>query len=199
MFNSVLAVTNRHLCPNTFLEQIRNVVSLHPAALLLREKDLPQIEYKTLAESILQICEDAGTPCILHTFDQVARTLHCASIHLPLSYLENHPSAIEGFETVGVSVHSLKQAQRAVSLGATYLVAGHIFPTACKPDLPARGLAFLQTVCQAVSIPVYAIGGVTPQNAPQCMQAGAHGVAVMSGMMQRLSDWNTGLPNHLIL
>lgn len=111
-------------------------------------------------------------------------------IHLPLPYLLEYPQAAQGFETVGVSVHSTDEAKEAIRLGATYLTAGHVFLTDCKKGVPARGLDFLRAVCDAVPVPVYAIGGITPQNAPDCLAAGASGVAVMSGVMNRLSDWN---------
>lgn len=83
-----------------------------------------------------------------------------------------------------MSVHSVEQAVRAQQLGADFLIAGHIFPTDCKPGLPPRGLEFLGQVCRAVTIPVYAIGGITPENAPLAVKAGAAGVCIMSGAMK---------------
>ena len=85
---------------------------------------------------------------------------------------------------IGASVHSPEEAVLAEKLGASWLIAGHIFATACKPDLPPRGLDFLRNVCSSVSIPVYAIGGITPERLPAITQAGAAGCCVMSQMMQ---------------
>ena len=85
---------------------------------------------------------------------------------------------------IGASVHSPEEAVLAEKLGASWLIAGHIFATACKPDLPPRGLDFLRNVCSSVSIPVYAIGGITPERLPAIMQAGAAGCCGMSQMMQ---------------
>lgn len=190
MFDRVLAVTNRKLCQGDFLTQIERIAAAHPAGLVLREKDLDENAYRVLASDVLRICDAHGVPCMLHRFDAVARALGCPRIHLPLPYLLEHPQAAQGFETVGVSVHSADEAIEAVRLGATYLTAGHVFLTDCKKGVPARGLDFLRAVCDAAPVPVYAIGGITPQNAPDCLAAGASGVAVMSGVMNRLSDWN---------
>jgi thiamine-phosphate pyrophosphorylase len=77
----------------------------------------------------------------------------------------------------------VEEALRAQNAGATYLLAGHIFATGCKPGVPPRGLAFLQEVCQASALPVYALGGIDAANARACIQAGAKGVCVMSECM----------------
>lgn len=184
MFEHVLAVTCRALCPDALPEQLARVAAAHPAGILLREKDLSEAAYETLSAEALRICRAENVPCILHTHAAVARRLGCGAIHLPLSVLAADSACAHGFSTVGASVHSVGEAETAVRLGATYLTAGHVFPTDCKAGVPARGLDFLRAVCAAVPVPVYAIGGITPQNAAACMAAGAAGVAVMSGCMR---------------
>lgn len=132
MFDRVLAVTNRKLCQGDFLTQIERIAAAHPAGLVLREKDLDENAYRVLAGDVLRICDAHGVPCMLHRFDAAARALGCPRIHLPLPYLLEYPQAAQGFETVGVSVHSADEAIEAVRLGATYLTAGHVFLTDCK-------------------------------------------------------------------
>ena len=88
------------------------------------------------------------------------------------------------FSALGASCHSAQDAQLAASLGCRYITAGHGFATGCKKDLPPRGLDFLQEGCRAVSIPVFAIGGIGPENAARAAKAGAAGVCVMSGLMR---------------
>jgi thiamine-phosphate pyrophosphorylase len=63
-YKNVIAVTNRSLCQRPFAEQIERVCSLHPKAVILREKDLPEEEYSRLAEQILEICKRYQVPCI---------------------------------------------------------------------------------------------------------------------------------------
>ena len=85
--------------------------------------------------------------------------------------------------TLGVSVHTVAEAVRAQELGATYLMASHVFPTACKPSDPPIGTDTLKDICNAVKIPVYALGGVTPQTISQLEGIPIKGVALMSGLM----------------
>lgn len=90
------------------------------------------------------------------------------------------------FSETGCSVHSVEEALEAQRLGATYLTAGHIYTTDCKKGLPPRGLDFLRSVCKAVSIPVYAIGGIHPgtKQLSEVMNYGAAGGCIMSDMMK---------------
>ena len=186
----VLAITNRHLCNNDFLEQIQNICSLNKkntviksVSIVLREKDLSENNYKDLADKVIKICEKNNTECILHTYYKVARELNCKKIHLPLHVLKFNPDIYKEFDEVGVSIHSVSEAIEAVNLGATYITAGHIFATDCKKDIPPRGLSFLSSVCSSVNIPVYAIGGISPENAEKAINAGAEGICIMSGLM----------------
>lgn len=81
---------------------------------------------------------------------------------------------------VGVSCHSLEAARSAVSAGADYIFFGPIFPTPSKASFGApQGLDRLSEVCASVTIPVLAIGGVTPENMPACLSAGASGIAAI--------------------
>lgn len=183
-FKNLLAVTNRKLCTRPFLEQVDWLASCHPAGIILREKDLTEEEYTLLAGQVLAVCEKHGTPCILHTWPDAARRLGCPDIHLPLWKLREAAGTLGDFRKTGASVHSVEEAKEAEDLGASYLTAGHIFPTDCKKGVPARGLGFLREVCGAVSIPVYGIGGVTEENAGEVLRQGAAGYCVMSGVMR---------------
>lgn len=184
-FKHMLAVTDRRLCTRPFLEQVDWLASCHPAGIILREKDLTEDAYQHLAQQVLAVCEKYQTTCILHTWPEVSRKLDCPNIHLPLWKLREAAGRLTGFERIGASIHSVEEAKEAECLGATYLTAGHIFLTDCKKGVPARGLGFLRGVCEAVSIPVYGIGGITEENAGEVMRSGAAGFCVMSGVMRQ--------------
>ena len=83
----------------------------------------------------------------------------------------------------GKSVHSTIEAMQAEAAGVDYVMFGHVFPTASKANLPARGLEALQQVVQQVRVPVLAIGGIYPTNVSEVLAAGAAGIAVMSGIL----------------
>lgn len=198
--DNIIAITNRHLSSRPFMEQLERVCKLHPHAIVLREKDMPEAEYLSLACDVISLCKEYDVQCILHSFINVAMELEHPYIHLPLPILENYSHNMSMnqhfFKLVGTSVHSVGDAIKAEQLGATYLTAGHIYATDCKKGLPPRGLGFLENVCNAVLVPVYAIGGINiaasesdntklivPRLA-EVMECGAAGVCIMSGMMK---------------
>lgn len=179
----VICITNGALCGGGFLERVELIAAAKPAAIILREKQLSPEDYKRLAQKVLKICGDNGTPCVLHGFAREARELGAEALHLPLEKLKSDPDCIKYFAAVGCSCHSVEDAAEAERLGCKYIIAGHIFPTECKKGVPARGLGFLEEVCSAVSIPVYAVGGINADNAAKAVAAGAAGVCSMSGFM----------------
>ena len=180
----ILAVSNRQLCSNNFLEQIEKIAVAKPSGIILREKDLMEEAYKMLALSVMEICQAYGVRCILHSFVNVARDIGCRAVHLPLPVLKNEAANLREFEIIGASVHSIEEAIEAERAGASYITAGHIFVTGCKQSLAPRGLTFLRNISKKVHIPVYAIGGITPENTNEAVNAGAEGVCIMSGFMQ---------------
>lgn len=182
----IFCVTNRSLCKADFLQQLRRIAGAKPDAIVLREKMLSEDAYMQMAEQVFSICQENQVQLICNTFIRVAERL-AVPVQLPFSALSQTDSLSVPF---GVSVHSVEEAIRAEQAGAAFLIAGHIFATACKPDLPPRGLLFLQEICQAVSIPVLGIGGIHVQNAAWILQTGAAGFCIMSDFMQTdVPEW----------
>lgn len=197
----LIAVTNRNLCRDNFLERIEAIVQTDVSALILREKELRQEEYELLAREVLSICEQYNTECMFHFFaDSLFIKTH-GCIHIPLWILKENKDIRRNYSKIGVSIHSLKEATEALALGADYLVAGHIFETNCKKGLKPRGIDFLREVCENVDIPVYAIGGITEKNIRQIKDAGASGGCIMSEFMKRndLNDFGKKIRNELNL
>ena len=183
----IIAVSNRKLCERPFLEQIERVCQMKPQAIILREKDLSEEEYRILSEEVLSVCKKYEIPCILHKFWKTALELECTSVHLPLPILQKiTDEEKKKFTKIGISIHSVEEAKEAEQLGASYLTAGHIYATDCKRGLPPRGLGFLKEVCREVSIPVYGIGGIKfdEEQWNDMKKCGAVGGCVMSGMME---------------
>jgi len=183
--SDVLCVTNRNLCEGNFLQRVEEIAANKPKGIILREKDLTEEEYKKLAEGVLLLCKKYDTLCILHSFIDAAIELGAESIHLPLHILRKMDEEKKKmFKQIGASCHSVKDAEEAQRLGCTYITAGHVFETDCKKGLEPRGLDFLKNVCESISIPVYAIGGIGSENIKSVRDAGAKGVCIMSGLMR---------------
>jgi len=179
----IISVTNRLLCKGNFLERIEQIAKARPHSIILREKDLPAGEYEKLAAQCLEICSMYNVPLVINSYIEVARKLKIPDIHLPAELFRRHHDELRSFENTGVSVHSVEEAVCAERLGACYLIAGHIFQTDCKKGVPPRGLDFLRQICDAVSIPVAAIGGIAQFNAGDVLQVGANGICTMSQLM----------------
>jgi len=163
-----IIVTNRALCSGDFMQQIEKALQSKPWGLLLREKDLCHNEYAALAAQARPMCAAQGVQFI-------AYPPHAGNFtHMPFAQAQALP------QPFSVSVHSVEEAVQAQAIGAAFVIAGHIFATQSKPGLPPRGLEFLREVCASVDMPVFAIGGVTNENAQDCLAAGAAGVCRMS-------------------
>ena len=182
----IIAVTNRNLCSGNFLDMIRRLSESDVESIILREKDLSEAQYESVAESVLAVCK-GKKQCILHSYTEVAKKLQHPYIHLPLWKLlllrQEQPAQLSGFKKIGASVHSSEEAIQAWKAGADYVTAGHVFVTDCKKGVPPRGLDYIREVSGTVPIPVYGIGGITRENMASVIQAGAEGVCIMSGMM----------------
>lgn len=180
-----ICITNRNLVHGDFLAKIEEVARGDVDAIILREKDLPKEEYRALAKMIIPLCNKYGKLCILHQFVDVARELKYDAIHLSYeAFLALDDETKNYFSIIGVSTHSVEEAIKCEELGATYITASHIFPTDCKKDLAPRGLAYLREVRKNVTIPVYALGGIHPNNVDLCIAEGADGVCMMSEYMK---------------
>ncbi|MDD3745512.1 MAG: thiamine phosphate synthase [Anaerostipes sp.] len=180
--NHIIAITNRKLCQRPFLEVMEDLSKKNFQSIILREKDLSQKEYEELLEQCIQIC--GREKLTVHTYIEAARKANISRIHLPFPLFLERYKELEDFEVVGTSIHKVEEGIKAMELGADYVTAGHIFATDCKKGLPPRGLEFLSNVVKEVTIPVYAIGGISEKNIQKVIETGAIGGCIMSGCMR---------------
>ena len=176
----MIVVTDRRHCIRPLPEQLDLACEASPEMIILREKDLPSDELLSLAYDCLQVCDRHDVPLVINGDMDVARELDICRIHVSFDTMcKGIPC---DFSMVGVSVHSMYEAMKAEDMGADYLIAGHIFETASKSTTP-RGMYFLRDICDAVDIPVYAIGGIGPDNYYSLFDCGAMGGCCMSSVM----------------
>ncbi|MGN0194624.1 MAG: thiamine phosphate synthase [Pseudoramibacter sp.] len=182
----LVVISNRHFfsTADEFLSHMEKLAAAHPDLVILREKDLTPAAYAGLAEAVLDICGKHRVTCALHGFVETARALKAPAFHAPMPVLADMSEEDRrGFLELGASTHSLEQARRAAAAGCTYITASHIYETDCKKGLPGRGTAFLKAVCDEVSLPVYALGGINASKIEAVKAAGAAGACFMSSAM----------------
>lgn len=190
MLTNMIVVSNRFCCERDFTAQLERICRQKPVRFILREKDLDDAAYEKLLMKAIKLCRTYGVPLSVNSRPHIAKK-YGTGLHL--SYSDFVSAAAHPIFT-GVSVHTPKEAQKAAKLGADYIIAGHIFATNCKKGVPPRGLDFLKDVCTAVfdtcrtdgraPIPVYGIGGITPERLPLLFDTGAAGGCMMSAAMR---------------
>ena len=195
-------ISNRKLCENENLEkQIEKIFSAYEKkiilknfeiiALTLREKDLDKNEYLNLVEKIYPICKKYGIDLILHqNYDLNSdKKYKIGGFHLSYEIFKSlnkniREKLIKKYKRIGISIHSIDEAKEVENLGATYVVAGHIFETDCKKGLEPRGLNFIKELSSILTIPIFAIGGINEENSNLVLNSGAYGVCMMSSLMK---------------
>ena len=170
----------------SLVEKIEETVSAGVDWVQLREKDLTAAGWTLLARSALDGgARTAKSRILLNDRLDVAVSVRAGGLHLsengfPLSKVREFvkSSVTDAGFLIGVSCHSMEAAQIAARDGADYIHFGPIFETPSKAGFgQPQGLERLEKVCQAIPIPVIAIGGITLSNADACRKAGASGIA----------------------
>jgi thiamine-phosphate pyrophosphorylase len=198
-------VTDRHLLPESSPSNLLHSIECAAAAGLdwiqIREKDLTARELATLTRNAISAVERAAhtgsvrPSIIVNDRIDVALATGAAGVHLSSASIPANDvvrwlradKAPREFK-VGVSCHSLAEARDAEAAGANYVFFGPIYETPSKTNFGRpQGIERLPEVCLRVSIPVFAIGGISESNACACVQAGAAGIAAIR-LFQEISD-----------
>ena len=150
----------------------------------LREKDRPTREYLELAKATHEITARYGIPLIIDDRVDVALAIGAEGVHVGQSDMEagDVRAKLGPDKIIGVSTQTVEQAILAEKHGADYLGVGAVFPTTSKDDAAEVSYDTLKAICEAVSIPVVAIGGITQENVVKLTGSGIDGVAVISAI-----------------
>ena len=180
-------VTNRYQdSVESFLEKVETACRSGVTIVQLREKNLTTNQYYQLAKQVKEITDAYQVPLIIDDRLDVCLAVDAAGLHigddeLPVSVARK---VIGPEKILGVTAKTVKRALEAEEGGADYLGTGAIFPTTTKENAPITLISTLKTICQTVSIPVVAIGGLTSENIDQLAATGIAGVAVVRDLMQ---------------
>lgn len=152
--------------------------------LQLREKELDKAAFLQEAREIGGLCRSYGVPFLINDNVEVAIACGADGVHVGQEDMraDEVRRRIGDDRILGVSVHTPQEAREAVANGADYLGVGAVFPTATKGDAQAVSPATLRAICQAVEVPIVAIGGIGRDNLLSLAGSGVDGVALVSAI-----------------
>jgi thiamine-phosphate pyrophosphorylase len=182
----LLLVTDRAQARRPLAEIIAAALTGGCRWVSLREKDLPEDEQVPLFRGLLPIAHRHGARLVLHGEAALAKLAGADGVHLPAGSDAAAARALLGSaKLVGVSIHTVPEAEAIDPQAADYALAGPAFETPSKPGYgPEIGRKGLSEIARAARVPVLAIGGLNTARVGEVMAAGCAGVAVMGGVMR---------------
>lgn len=156
----------------------------------LRAKRETRDEVRRLAELILPVTRAAGVPLVLNDYADLAQELGAECVHLGQEDFFDaglthrlQLSALHSPQLLGLSSHAPDQGARAVAAGADYIAVGPVFATGTKPGRAPCTLDYVRWAAANVSVPWFAIGGITLENLDEVLKAGARRICVVSAIL----------------
>jgi thiamine-phosphate pyrophosphorylase len=172
--------------PDDFRQRVRQLIRAEVGAIQLRDKTLTDRELLQRARLLCEEARGAATLTLINDRPDVAVLAGADGVHLGQDDLDlRQVRRLVGPQLiVGVSAHSLRQAQQAVHEGADYLGVGPVFPSLTKQFATCPGLELLQQVHRQIHLPAFAIGGITLDHVAAVLATGIQRVAVCSAVWQ---------------
>jgi thiamine-phosphate pyrophosphorylase len=180
-----LVTDRRQTGARPLVEVVEECLAAGLTAVQLREKDLPDAEFMALAHSLSDVTRRVGARLFINGRLEAALAVGADGLQrghdaLPVPVLRSRAPGL----MIGASVHGPDEARAAERDGADFVVFGPVYDTSSKRSYgPPQGLVALADVVCAVTVPVFAIGGVTADRVAAVRAAGAHGVAVISAIL----------------
>ena len=179
------AVTDRAwLGEETLYEQVEKALKGGTTFVQLREKKLDEESFLQEAIEIKELCKRYNVPFVINDNAEIAVKMDADGVHVGQSDMEagDVREKLGPDKIIGVSAQTVEQAVLAEKRGADYLGVGAVFPTGSKDDADDVSLETLKEICEAVDIPVIAIGGISSANVSQLSGIGIRGIAVISAI-----------------
>ena len=179
------AVTDRHwLNGRSLIEVVKESLEGGVTFLQLREKELDDESFLKEAKDLKALCREYKVPFVINDNVEIAIKTDADGVHVGQSDMEagDVRKRLGPDKIIGVSAQTVEQAVLAEKRGADYLGVGAVFPTGSKDDADDVSFETLKAICEAVSIPVVAIGGISKENAIKLKGSGICGVAVISAI-----------------
>lgn len=179
------AVTDRSwLGEETLYEQVEKALKGGATFIQLREKELDEEHFLEEAIALKELCHKYHVPFVINDNVKIAKEMDADGVHVGQSDMEaDDVRKILGEDKIlGVSAQTVEQAVLAEKMGADYLGVGAVFSTSTKKDASAISKERVKAICEAVHIPVIAIGGITADNILTLKGSGICGIAVVSAI-----------------
>lgn len=179
------AVTDRAwLHGETLYSQVEKALKGGATFMQLREKNLAEEQFLQEAEELKKLCKKYNVPFVINDNVDIAAKIDADGVHVGQSDMEagDVRAKLGPDKIIGVSAQTVEQAVLAEKRGADYLGVGAVFTTGTKLDADDVSYETLKAICQAVSIPVVAIGGITRDNLMELKGSGIDGIAVVSAI-----------------
>ena len=182
------AVTDRSwLNGETLYSQVEKALEGGVTFVQLREKHLDYDAFLQEAKEIKELCAKYQVPFVLDDDVELALEVGADGVHVGQSDMEagDVRAKLGEDKIVGVSAQTVEQALLAQERGADYLGVGAVFPTSSKDDAVEVDHEMVKAICEAVDIPVIAIGGITKDNVQELSGCGLCGIAVISAIFAK--------------
>ncbi len=179
------AVTDRAWTgKQTLYEQVEAALKGGVTCVQLREKELDETAFLQEAKELCALCRRYGVPFLVNDNVEIAIACGADGIHVGQEDLAAGEVRRRVGENMilGVSVHTVEEACQAVRDGADYLGLGAVFPTSTKTDVEQMSNETLRAICDAVNVPIVAIGGINRGNILRLAGSGVDGVALVSAI-----------------
>lgn len=179
------AVTDRAwLNGETLCEQVEKALKGGTTFVQLREKELDDETFLKEAIEIKELCARYKVPFVINDNVDIAVEMNADGVHVGQSDMEagDVRAKLGPDKIIGVSAQTVEQAILAEERGADYLGVGAVFPTGSKDDADDVSHETLKAICDAVNIPVIAIGGISGDNVKELTETGICGIAVISAI-----------------
>ena len=179
------AVTDRAWTgKQTLYEQVEAALKGGVTCVQLREKELDETAFLQEAKALCALCRRYVVPFIVNDNVEIAIACGADGIHVGQEDLAAGEVRRRVGENMilGVSVHTVEEARQAVRDGADYLGLGAVFPTSTKTDVEQMPNETLRAICDAVDVPIVAIGGINQGNILKLAGSGVDGVALVSAI-----------------
>jgi thiamine-phosphate pyrophosphorylase len=181
----IYAITDcENLTSDELIKKSADILNVGVPLFQYRNKETNKQKKKELAQKLQSLCNEYKTPFIVNDDVALAKDISADGVHLGKNDTDiNTAREILGTKIIGISCYNdLNRAMVAAKYGADYVAFGSFFPSVTKPDAKEASIELLKEAKSSLTIPIVAIGGITPENGKQLINANVNFLAIISGL-----------------